>query len=175
VAGFTAAELGGDGSWPERDYACTAIDVSDGSFVVWSRASKVPLGLAVASSCAVPGIVPPVTINGRRYMDGGIGSTTNATVASGYDKVLVVAVTQPGRRAALVSSPILERLLKRFDDELSEVRASGSDVALIAPGDQFSATLGMNLMDFTKRREAAEIGFAQGQSEAERIGAFWRV
>lgn len=175
LAGFTSTELAGDGSWPERDYACTAIDTADGRFVVWDRASGVPLGLAVASSCTVPGLFPPVTIDGRRYMDGGIGSTTNATVANGYDKVLVVIVTMPGRRAAAgAPSPILERLLKRVDDELEEVRASGSAVELIAPSEQFSSALGMNPMDFTKRREAAELGFVQGKAEAPRIGAFWR-
>jgi hypothetical protein len=27
-------------------------------------------------------------INGRRYMDGGMGSTTNAELAAGYERVL---------------------------------------------------------------------------------------
>ena len=87
--------------------ACTAIDVTDGAFVVWDRNSGAPLGRAVASSCAVPGIVSPVTINGRRYMDGGIGSTTNATIANGYERVLVVAVIRPGSGAASSTMPEL--------------------------------------------------------------------
>jgi NTE family protein len=173
VAGFTASELAGDGAWPARDYACTAIDVADGRFVVWDRASNVPLGLAVASSCAVPGLVPPVTINGKRYMDGGIGSTTNATVANGYDKVLVVQVTRPPGAASGPMAPMIERMRKRFDDELDAVRASGSAVEVIAPDDDFARTFGANLMDFSKRREAAEAGYAQGTREAARIAAFW--
>lgn len=174
VAGFTSAELPGDGSWPPRDFACTAIDVKNGELVVWDRSSGVPLGLAVASSCAVPGLVPPVTINGRRYMDGGIGSTTNATIASGYDKVLIVAVIRPGSGAVAAAAPELaRRAVERFEREIEDVRTSGSVVDVIAPDEDFAARLGANLMDFSRRREAAEIGFAQGKSEAERIRAFW--
>ncbi|MGO8728014.1 MAG: patatin-like phospholipase family protein [Streptosporangiaceae bacterium] len=33
---------------------------------------------AVAASCAVPGVWPPVTIGGRRYVDGGVRSSDNA-------------------------------------------------------------------------------------------------
>ncbi len=42
-----------------------------------------PLVDAVAASCAVPGAWPPVTIDGRRYMDGGVGSTVHMAVAAG--------------------------------------------------------------------------------------------
>ena len=41
--------------------------------------SGVDLVDAVAASCAVPGIWPPVTIGGARYIDGGIWSLTNST------------------------------------------------------------------------------------------------
>ena len=45
----------------------------------------------------MPGVFPPVTINGRRYMDGGMRSTTNADLAEGYERVLVVPVTTAAR------------------------------------------------------------------------------
>jgi NTE family protein len=173
VAGFTASEVAGDGSWPSRPFACTAVDVSDGRFVVWDNDAGAPLGLAVASSCAVPGIVPPVTINGRRYMDGGVGSVTNATVANGYDKVLVVSIARPGSGRVGAMPELAERYRKRFEDELAAVRASGSAVELIAPDDEFAREFGANLMDFTKRRQAAEMGLRQGKLEAARIRAFW--
>ena len=47
---------------------------------------------AVAASCAVPGAWPPVTIAGRRYMDGGIGSTINLHLA---DDCAVAVVLVP--------------------------------------------------------------------------------
>jgi NTE family protein len=78
-------------AWPERPLRLTAVDCETGAFQTWDRDSGVGLGRAVASSCAVPGLFPAVTINGRRYTDGGVRSGTNADLASGYDSVLIVA------------------------------------------------------------------------------------
>ena len=44
-----------------------------------------------------PGVYPPVTIDGRRYVDGGMRSATNADLAAGYDRVVVLA-PDPARR-----------------------------------------------------------------------------
>ncbi|MEU7062820.1 patatin-like phospholipase family protein [Streptomyces sp. NPDC046161] len=37
----------------------------------------------MAASTAFPGTYPPITINGRRYMDGSLRSATNAAIAPG--------------------------------------------------------------------------------------------
>src|SRR5262249_21360124 len=50
-----------ENAWPTRTYACTAVDAQDGSFVVWNNESGVGLTRAVASSCCVPGVFPPIT------------------------------------------------------------------------------------------------------------------
>src|SRR5476649_1863474 len=68
--------------WPRR-FACTAIDSVDGSFHLWEESSGVDLGRAIASSCSVPGIYPPITIHGRRYIDGGMRSATNIDLVTG--------------------------------------------------------------------------------------------
>ena len=65
------------------------------------------------------------------------------------------------------------RAIRRFEEELDEVRASGSAVELIAPDDAFAQAFGANLMDFTRRREAAEMGLRLGKAEAARVRAFW--
>lgn len=57
--------------WPDRVLRVTAIDIATGELVVFHRESNVALVDAVAASCSVPGAWPPVTIAGRRYMDGG--------------------------------------------------------------------------------------------------------
>jgi NTE family protein len=157
--------------WPERTYGCTAIDAETGEFVVWTKGSGVPLRLAVASSCAVPGVFPPVTINGRRYIDGGIRTATNADIAKGHDRVLIVSVTR--RSSALSATPLGGRVLARQDAELEALRTAGAVVELIAPDDEFVQAFGYNLMDFTRRLEAAEMGVEQGRREAARIAAFW--
>lgn len=171
LAGFAAMEGSGGDAWPAREFACTAIDASDGSFVVWRRESDVPLRLAVASSCAVPGMVPPVTINGRRYMDGGVGSTTNAEIAAGYDRILVVALTG---RASAAGGAVADAAQKRFAAELDGLSEAGSSVEAIRPNDEFAQSIGINLMDFDRRVDAANIGFRQGKDEADRVRAFWR-
>jgi NTE family protein len=158
-------------AWPERSFMCTAIDTADGALVTWTKDSGVPMVLAVASSCAVPGIVAPVTINGRRYMDGGIGSTTNAQLAKGHDKVLVVPVV--ASRARPGYEDIGARIAKRFEDELQSLRDSGSAVEVITPDEESRAAFGPNFMDGTRRKPCVEAGLRQGRLEAERLREWW--
>ena len=77
--------------WPQRDLKITAVDAETGEFRVLDRTAGVPLLQAVAASCAVPGVYPPVTIDGRRYIDGGMRSAANADLAQGYDRLVVLA------------------------------------------------------------------------------------
>lgn len=162
IAGFGAiADL--DQPWPEK-YACTAVDTETGEFVVWSRDTAAPLGRGVASSCSVPAIFPPITIDGRRYMDGGMRSGTNADLAKDYGKVIVVAVMPPA--FAPMMMPALDR-------EMGVIRAHGGDALLLVPDAACGEAFGTNLMDSGNREAIARAGFAQGQAEAARAGAFW--
>lgn len=58
--------------WPDRRLEVTAIDVETGERVLFDRDSGVPLVDAVAASCAVPVVWPPVTIGERQFIDGGV-------------------------------------------------------------------------------------------------------
>ncbi|HKA11329.1 MAG TPA: patatin-like phospholipase family protein [Candidatus Dormibacteraeota bacterium] len=147
--------------WPERRLLVTAVDTEDGSFVVWDRTSGVALPLAVASSCAVPWVYPPVTINGRRYMDGGVRSTTNADVAAGYDLVLIVAPM-----GAVVSAALQE--------EVAELQDAGSAVDVVLPDEAALDAIGPNPLDPVRRPAAAAAGLAQAKSTAETISAVRR-
>ncbi len=157
-------------AWPERRFVCTAVDTSDGAFVTWDKDAGVTLDRAVASSCAVPGVYPPVTINGRRYIDGGVRSATNADLACGYDAVLIVAVTMPGMNAM---PAIAEAMQRQIDGEVAALRESGSRVEVIVPDEASGQSFGLNLMDFSRREPVAEAGARQGLAEAERLRAFW--
>lgn len=155
-------------AWPERNYACTAVDAADGSFLVWNQKAGIGLARAVASSCSVPGVYPPITIRGRRYIDGGIRSATNADIAKGYDAVLVVAV------AARVTDPVLaERFRKPLEKELNILRESGAQVELIMPDEASLDAFGQNLMDRSRRPAAAKAGLSQGRAEAAKLRSFW--
>jgi NTE family protein len=49
------------------------------------------LSVAVTSSSAIPGVWPPITIKGERWIDGGVRSMLNADLATGCDVVIVVS------------------------------------------------------------------------------------
>ncbi|MEX0785931.1 MAG: patatin-like phospholipase family protein [Dehalococcoidia bacterium] len=157
--------LGGR-EWPEKPLIVTAVDVETGDFQPWDQSSGVPLATAVASSCAVPAMFPPVTINGKRYMDGGMYSSVNALVATGYETVLIISFVGAFR---VQRGPLGERL----DAELDELRASGSRVEEVAPDDAAVAAFGMNPMDPAGRIPAAEAGVRQAKAIADKLRAFW--
>jgi NTE family protein len=58
-------------TWPEREMRLPAVNAETGALVVFTRDFGIDLVDAVAASCAVQGVWPPVTINGSRYIDGG--------------------------------------------------------------------------------------------------------
>ena len=73
--------------WPTRPLKITAIDVETGELVVFDESSGVRLVDAVAASCAVPAVWPPVAIGERHFMDGGISSSANVGVVANYESV----------------------------------------------------------------------------------------
>lgn len=152
-----------DTPWPAK-YSCTAVDARDGRFVVLDQSTGTPLARGVASSCSVPGLFPPITINGRRYYDGGIRSATNFDLAEGFERVIAVAVIPPGGATFMAA---------RIDPELAQLRRSGSHVELIAPDAASLDVFGPNLMDASRQTAALEAGVKQGHAEAVRIRSVW--
>lgn len=152
-----------DVPWP-ASYSCTAVDARDGRFVVLDQSHKIDLARGVASSCSVPGLFPPITINGRRYIDGGMRSATNFDLAEGYERVIAVAVIPPGAAAFMAA---------RIDPELAQLRRSGSHVELITPDAASLDVFGPNLMDASRQAVALEAGVKQGRAEAVRIRQVW--
>jgi NTE family protein len=162
IASFGSVTSAGE-RWP-HGFACTAVDAVDGSYRLWEEASGVELGRAIASSCSVPGIFPPITIRGRRYIDGGMRSATNIDLAKGYERVLVIAV---------LSNLALDAMRASIQREIDVIKAGGAKVELIVPDANCLAAFGNNLMDASRRGDVALAGVAQGKLEAERIAAFW--
>jgi NTE family protein len=159
--------------WPER-FACTAVETATGEFVVWSQGSGVDLRHAVASSCSVPCVYPPVTIGGRRYMDGGMRSALNADIAGGHECVLVVSVMMLTLPEG-ISNPLFDAFLGGMAGELEMLRSSGSAVEVIEPDQEFLeiSGWGTSLMDSSKALAAYEAGIGQGVAEAQRIARLW--
>ncbi|GGU21082.1 patatin-like phospholipase family protein [Nocardioides albus] len=148
--------------WPTQELILTSVDIQSGQLRTWSQRDGIPLSHAVAASCAMPGAWPPVTIAGRRYMDGGIQSTTHATLADGCDACLVIAPFPGG----LWGSASVQ-------EELEALRNVGT--ALVAPDEASTRAIGANPLDPATRAPAAQAGRAQGRAEAERIAAALRL
>jgi NTE family protein len=150
--------------WPARAVRITAVDTATGELVVFDRDSGVSLVDAVAASCAVPGVWPAVTIDGRRYMDGGIRSGENADLAAGFDTVLVLQVLElsAGQHWGM-----------DLDTQVRTLRAGGSAVEVITADEASAAAFTTNPLDPATRVPSALAGVAQGRAEAARIRAFW--
>ena len=158
LAGFA------DDYWPAKRFACTSVDAATGEFQVWEAGSGASLKRAVASSSAVPGLYPPVSIGGHRYIDGGMRSGTNADLAKGFDLVLIVALSHPA------SPEVFRRPLER---ELEVLAESGSKVVMITPDEESWVAFGPNLMDHRKRADAAENGYRQGRAGSPLLINYW--
>ena len=156
--------------WP-AGYRCTAVDAETGEFMVWQGQAGVDLDRAVASSCAVPGLFPPITINGRRYIDGGMRSGTNADLVKGHANVLIITLMSGARTT--INPAWAERMRQAREAELEAITSAGGQVETIAPDDDAAAVLGLNLMDGSRLLEAAEAGLRQGKREADRLSTFW--
>lgn len=159
--------------WPDG-FCCTAVDTADGRYRLWDRAAGVDVQHAVASSCAVPYIFPPVTIGGSRWMDGGVRDMLNADAAAGHSKVLAVSCTLLDIPPEL-STPALEAMFGATRAQLQGLRDSGASVETIVPGAEMLeiSGWGLNLMDFGAAAAAYEAGVRQGKDEADRLRSFW--
>ncbi len=71
-----------------------ATDLDSSETVVFGSegADHVPISLAVQASTALPGLYPPVEIEGRHYVDGVLNKTVHASVAFGHGAGLVLCV-----------------------------------------------------------------------------------
>jgi NTE family protein len=147
--------------WPERTVLIPAVDAATGETTVFTRDSAVALVDAVAASCAVPGVWPPVTIGDRRYIDGGVRSGTNADLAVGADRTLIV---QP----VLAGSP---QPWGSLDDEIGAL-APGRAFVISADRASIDA-FGSNPLSPATRAPAARAGRAVGAGQAAALAAFW--
>ncbi|TKJ18517.1 patatin-like phospholipase family protein [Blastococcus sp. CCUG 61487] len=145
--------------WPDRALTITAVHATTGEFHAFDRTSGVPLLQAVAASCAVPGVYPPVTIDGERYVDGGMRSAANADLAHGYDRLVVLA-------------PIVRGIgpLASVDAQVSGLVAR---VAVVSPDEASRAAIGRNVLDPAARAPSARAGRAQATEVAARVAEVW--
>ncbi len=170
---FTAVLRRDDARWPTGLRVC-AVDadtlrrrvfgrVADSGGATAPTASRhstetVALETAVAASCAVPGLARPVRIGGRRYLDGGVHSPTNADVVlheksddGPFDLVIVSSPMSGSARSGPLGAmrALARRALAR---ELSRIRAAGIPVVVFQPSRALAVEMGWDLL--ARGREA---------------------
>jgi NTE family protein len=127
--------------WPEADLWIVAVDLDVGRRIVFGRSSSpaATIGEAVEASCAIPGYFAPVTIDGARYVDGAVHSTTNADLIAELDPpphLVIVSAPMSAtsgavRRAQTLS---LRQLVRRqVAGEIAALRARGVATVTFQP------------------------------------------
>lgn len=151
--------------WPLRSLATVAVNVATGEFQVFDHNSGVDLIDAVAASCAVPGVWPPVTIGDARYMDGGIRSADNVDLASDCEKVLVLSPVGRQGGSALPNTSLASDVEGR--------QRAGLQTLIIEPNDEVREEMGINPFDAQRRGPTAQAGLSQGLALTTTVGSFW--
>ncbi|MFI6939005.1 patatin-like phospholipase family protein [Streptomyces sp. NPDC050418] len=150
--------------WPaDRRLVVTAVDTQTGELTPFDRDSGVGIVDAVSASCAVPGVWPPIAIDGKRYIDGGVHSSANASLAAGYAKVLIIAPI------ALGGGP-----LPTPRAQAARLTEAGAEVVLITPSREARRTFGRNVLDPTRRAPAARSGLAQAAAHVAEVRRLWQ-
>jgi NTE family protein len=160
-------------AWPNQ-FRATTVNARTGQLQIWDASSGAPLERAIAASTAVPGIWPPITINGERYIDGGVRSMLNADLAIGSDIVMAVSCF-PLTARDKAGTPFFIALNAAMLAELDAVRASGATLAVIEPHSEFLVLIkyGAAMMDSNLVPEAYRLGQITAVGEAESVRHVW--
>ncbi len=165
--------------WVDGHTWVAAMDYDSGRPVLFGRldAPHASLPEAVVASCSIPGWHEPVVIGGRRYVDGGIRSSTSLSALRGTNigEVYVLAPMastepdhplQPHLRIERRLRQLLTGILLRQAKALS---AEGKRVTILTPGPRDLAVMGANLMDPRRRQDVLEVALRTAADSLARL------
>lgn len=148
-------------------YRAVAADLGTGEPFVIAEGS---LSKAMRASMSVPGIFPPVEMNGRPLCDGGVAANFPVRIAQGLGAETIIGVD--------ISSPLSDEaaygnLLQRLD-QMSSLLTAGNvkdDKAAMTERDILIVPeLGdIKFSDFARAKDAIAIGEAAAWSAADRL------
>ena len=162
--------------WPQDPLWICSVRRRDGRRTVFGRPGtpEVPLHLAVASSCAVPGYFAPVRIGDHTYVDGGAHSPTNAATLRDCELDLVIVVSPMSGPSGGVVKDLYEasrwhagRLLRR---EANAIRSRGTAVVVFSPGAAEQEVMGDDFMASDTVTDIVQESFLAAGARAARPG-----
>jgi NTE family protein len=120
---------------------------------------------AVAASCAIPAFYHPVSIDGRRYVDGGLCSLSNLDLVRHEDIDVAVclnpmsslAPVAGGGPAGALMGVVRGSARRRLEHETRKLEASGIEVLTVEPSSEDLAVMGTNFMSRKRRSEVTEM------------------
>jgi NTE family protein len=181
IGSLVRGRAGEEPSWPcSPQLWIPATDFETGRRIVFGApgAPEATVSEAVMASCAIPAWYRPMTINGRRYIDGGTCSATSADLLARLelDEVYVLApmasfeLDCPVSPLARIERQLRRATTRRLQREAAKLRAVGTSVTMLAPGPEDLAVIGANMMDSRKRMEVFETALKTSES-ALRVAA----
>ena len=169
-----------DGWVPGAPLWVAAVDYDSGRRIVFGRPGGPPSTVAdaVLASCSIPGWFTPRVIEGHRYVDGGIASSTSLGLlarpgAPPLDEVYVLAplashaYDRPRDPIARVERGVRCLLTRWLDDEVRAVRAAGVRVTVLTPGPADLAAMGGNLMNPRRRTRVLDVALQTSTAALE--------
>jgi NTE family protein len=165
--GRMVSSVATDDGWLDRDGVwVVAMDYDSGRRVAFGRegSPEARLDDAVMASCAIPGWYAPVSIDGRRYVDGGTLSATSADLLASaeLDEVYILApmasfvADHPRKLTARLERRVRRQVTHRLVSEAQTVSRSGTSVTVLTPGPEDLVEIGANLMDPSRRLAVLE-------------------
>jgi NTE family protein len=169
-----------DGWVPGAPFWVVAVDYDSGRRIVFGRPGGPPstVGEAVLASCSIPGWFMPQVIEGRRYVDGGVASSTSLGLlarqgAPPLDEVYVLAplashtYDRPRDPIAGVERGVRCLLTRWLSAEVRAVRAAGVRVTVLTPGPADLAAMGGNMMNPRRRTRVLEVALRSSAAALE--------
>ncbi len=155
------------GSWADGRTWIVAVDFDTGHRVMFGRAGapRVSAPRRRRRVLLDPGVVRAAVIDGRRYVDGGVRSSTSlrSLAQAGLDEVYVLAPMaslvpgRPSRAAERLERRVRRLITRSLLREAAALRACGTRVTLLTPGPEDLAAMGANVMDPRRRQPVLDV------------------
>jgi NTE family protein len=165
--------------WVDGHTWIAAMNYDTGRQVLFGRqdAPHASLTDAVVASCSIPGWYEPTVIGGRRYVDGGVRSTTSLSALSGTNvhEVYVLAPMastepdHPFQPHLRIERRLRQLITRAVLGHAKLLGVQGKRVTVMTPGPEDLAVMGANLMDAGRRQAVLEVSLRTSADALARL------